>query len=172
MNIHVKMEARYSDALLKVHACIVAGFVLLVTLSGAGCRPQAARTAPAIVFPTPEAWIQTELFFGLTRRDRSVISEERWRRFLDGALTPAFPDGFTVVAAEGEYLDAQQGLHREPARVVILLYPQQHAMQNEAKIRAIISRYMTDFDQEAVLRADSGQTVSMVMRRETERAAR
>ncbi len=143
----------------------LAATTLLFALSA--CHSPLATRPVEISFGTAQSWIETELFFGLTRRDGSLIDSARWQQFVDGVITPEFPDGFTVLTAQGQYLDSAGVLHKEPSRLVLLLYPQDAASQNEPRIRRIITAYIRDFDQEAILRTDRSQNASMVSRRES-----
>jgi hypothetical protein len=101
------------------------------------------------------AWIRTDLYFGLTRRDSSVISDADFQGFMDQVVTPDFPDGLTVTAASGQYLDSKGALHREPARVLTVLYPEKDAETCNQKIENITAVYCRNFDQESVLRTNT-----------------
>jgi hypothetical protein len=138
-------------------------FALFILVALAGCQ-----SGPALMFPatlpavtgTSENWIRTELYFGLTRRDGSRIAEPAWQEFVARCITQAFPDGFTIVRAQGQYLDEHKTLHVEPSRVVIVLHP--GGPGADARINGIIATYIATFDQESVLRVDAAQAVSFV----------
>ena len=58
------------------------------------------------------------LFFGLGTADGRV-SHADWERFLSEVVTPRFPDGLTVVEANGQWRAAgEQGVTVERSRVV------------------------------------------------------
>ena len=153
------------------HSLIVAAGLLLLVLNG--CQqfaphaqpPVFPRATTAVDYPAPEEWHQTELFFGLMRLDQSIITEREWRAFCDANILTRFPDGLTVIAAEGRYLDATKHMHKEPSRLVILLYPKAGKSDADKKIREITAEYIAQFDQESVLRMDSTQTVSFIARK-------
>ncbi len=44
----------------------------------------------------PSYWLQ--LFFG-----RSAVSDAEWQDFVENNITPAFPDGFTIVDGKGAW---------------------------------------------------------------------
>src|SRR5688572_10426269 len=113
--------------------------ILLLALLSPACHPGhykcygPDRTTTS-VSPT---WLRTELFFGLHQRNGSLVSDEGWRAFLDSHVTPSFPNGLTVVEADGRYRDAQGRIHHEPARILILLYPAHTRADVDAKLRTI-----------------------------------
>src|SRR4051812_46014701 len=88
------------------------GFVLSVAISLfwlsllAGCRPD---LAPAVVTRSgvkndeSERWVRSDLYFGMRKRDGTIISEADWTDFLNTSVTPRFPDGLTVVQGQGRY---------------------------------------------------------------------
>jgi hypothetical protein len=56
----------------------------------------------------PEAvgspYIETDLLFGTARPDGGPpVTDEEFRSFVDGFITPRFPDGLTVEDAYGQY---------------------------------------------------------------------
>jgi Protein of unknown function (DUF3574) len=137
----------------------IAGMVtaLLFGLTAAGATGTAASdtTNAAVPASTPgDAYKRTELYFGGSRQDGSVISPAEFELFLDKEVTPAFPDGLTWLEAHGQWMGG-----KEPSYVVIILYPfdDRHANRELEEIR---TDYKAQFDQESVLRADSVQRVS------------
>ena len=65
---------------------------------------------------------QIDLYFGMNIANGDVVSEPDWQRFSEGALSVAFPAGFTVVIAAGQWRNPKTGeIVREPARVVSAL---------------------------------------------------
>src|SRR5262249_10585981 len=108
-----------------------------------------------------QRWTRTELYFGLTRHDGSVISDADWSRFVDEQVTPRFPDGLTIVAAEGRFREGQRTL-AEPSRMGIILHPP--SREADEKIDTLAKAYARQFEQESVLRADSKSRVSFISR--------
>jgi hypothetical protein len=96
---------------------------------------------------------RTELFFG-TAQPGGVVTEEEFRMFVDQEVTPRFPDGLTVVEADGQFTGADGVLVKEDSFVVVLLYPVETANESHRKIERIRRLYMTQFQQESVLRVD------------------
>ena len=136
---------------MMVRVMVLVGVMMLV----AGCQchclaPEGMRGAAE-----ERDWVWADLYFGMTRRDSSVIEEGEFRRFVDGTVTAAFPEGFTVTAATGQYLDSKKVLHREGSRVVTIVYPRGQRREVEGKIRKIGEAYCREFDQESVLRVEA-----------------
>lgn len=133
--------------------------VLWAMLSGpVGCRtlPLQKTTPPAAAV---EHWKRTELFFGLSKPGGTVVSESEWKRFLTEEIVPAFPDGLTVLAADGCWKDASGNLKQEPSRLILVLYPRANFPVVDSKMRLLTKRYIERFHQESVLRSDSDSDV-------------
>jgi hypothetical protein len=131
---------------------VTAAALALFTMMSAGCLAPPPR-------PTDIAtWTRTELFFGLSRPDGSPITDAEWDRFVQSAITPRFPAGFTVVPAQGHFGSPDQSPHQEPARILILLHPAMADRPNHQdttpKIDAIAREFASRFNQESVLRID------------------
>jgi len=95
---------------------------------------------------------RTELYLGLSKPG-STVSEAEFDRFLDDVVTPAFPDGYTVVPAEGRYrAPGDLSTIIEPSRVLIIL--RQGDARSDARIEAIRQSYKSRFEQTSVLRVD------------------
>jgi hypothetical protein len=103
-------------------------------------------------------WIRTELYFGMNRRDGASVTDSQWQTFVSQEVTPRFPKGFTVVPADGQYMDQSGNMTIEHSRVLVIL----HADNADArhKIAEICSLYCKQFDQESVMRVDSEAGVS------------
>lgn len=106
---------------------------VLFALSGcAYTQPPVHTTNPASstlqgdsARPAQAAWERTELYFGLGRIEggKAVISESRWREFLDNEVTPRFPDGFSVLNAYGQWRDeGAKEPERLDSRVIVILH--------------------------------------------------
>jgi hypothetical protein len=84
-----------------------------------------------------------------------VVTDAEFRLFLDEEVTPRFPDGLTVLTATGQFTGADGTLVKENSFVLVLLYPPDTAIDSHRKIETIRHLYMSQFQQESVLRADS-----------------
>ncbi|MEZ0259486.1 MAG: DUF3574 domain-containing protein [Alphaproteobacteria bacterium] len=120
---------------------------LIIALLPAACNhaPQACATgAPAI---------QTQLYFGLNKPTGGRVSAAEWQKFVSAEIAPRFPEGFTVLDGHGYWLGEQsKKLEAENSRVVIRLHHGSTA--DTAAIAAIIDKYKSAFQQEAVMRAE------------------
>jgi Protein of unknown function (DUF3574) len=118
-------------------------------------RSTAAEETSASLSLVRGTWFsRTELFFGSLKPDGSVVSEEAFLGFLTAEITPRFPNGLTLLTGLGQFLTAHGVLHREPSRLLILLYPVEEERDSHEKIEQIREQYKRMFHQEAVLRAD------------------
>jgi hypothetical protein len=65
-----------------------------------------------------------ELLFGRKIGDRLGVSEAQWARFVDREISPRFPDGLTVLDAQGEWRDtARKIIVNEPSKLVEIVLP-------------------------------------------------
>jgi hypothetical protein len=127
-------------------------FLLAGSLAVAGCA-----AAPPPLCTAQEALagcaIATQLFFGLSRPDGGTVSEAEWQAFLADTVTPRFPAGFTILAAEGQWCDeGNAAILRESSRILLIVH---RAGAGEAALAALIDAYKTRFRQQSVLRLDT-----------------
>ena len=90
-------------------------------------------------------------------RDRSrtegIISEAEFQKFLDTEITPRFPDGLTVIDANGQFRNRAGIIIKEPTKILVLIYP--NSPEKKQAIQNIINLYKSQFQQESVLRVTS-----------------
>lgn len=98
------------------------------------------------------------LYFGTVRPAGGVVSDEEWQQFLAEAVTARFPDGLTVIGANGQWRDKSGTIEREGSRVVQIAHPDSAAP--DAAIGVIVDAYKHRFQQEAVMRVRSMACVS------------
>ncbi len=108
--------------------------------------------APATSEIQTNIQIQDELYFG-RNRPGGVVSEEQFQNFLRTVITPRFPDGLTVINANGQFRGSKGIITREPTKIVVLIYP--YSRKNTQAIQEIINKYKQQFQQESVLRVTS-----------------
>jgi hypothetical protein len=102
-----------------------------------------------------DRFARTELYFGVARSDNlPPVSEEEFQTFLDTKITPAFPDGLTLLKGLGQFRGANDVTIEEESFLVILLYPAEARRENSVKIEQIRQDYKDAFGQESVLRSD------------------
>jgi purine-nucleoside phosphorylase len=104
-----------------------------------------------------QPYVRTEIFFGTTRNGQSIDAKE-WKSFLDSHITPAFPEGLTVVDAQGQWRNSKGALITEPSKVVVLIYSP--GKDKAAAIKSIVEKYKALYGQESVLEATAPVTAS------------
>src|SRR5262245_66552116 len=86
--------------------------LLPIALAVSACALQPGPTsdhAPLALSTRGEAWVRTELYFGLSippGADGSPagrVTDEEWQRFVDEEISPRFPDGLTIQEAGGQW---------------------------------------------------------------------
>lgn len=132
-------------------ARVIAAFLLLAVATG---LMFVAITTATMVEPPRAApsgcatRVQARLFFGLSSPDGD-IPEAAWDAFLLEVVTPRFPDGLTVLRANGQWRRAGEPPQREASRVLEIVYDDSpHAGSLINQIAAI---YKERFRQESVL---------------------
>jgi hypothetical protein len=102
-----------------------------------------------------DRFARTELYFGTARPDNlPPVSEAEFQNFLDTKITPAFPDGLTLLTGLGQFRGANGITIEETSFLVILLYPAEVRRESSEKIEQIRRQYKGEFRQESVLRSD------------------
>lgn len=138
-------------------------FVLLAAICF-WCEPAFAQV-PAAGRPEiavkAEKFLRTELYFGRSKPDGSLVSDEDWTRFLAEIVTPRFPDGFTVFKATGRYREKSGKIIKEASTVLVFLYPRKTRNESRSKIEEIRTAYKNQFNQESVLRMDLPKSVNV-----------
>jgi hypothetical protein len=135
-------------------ASALAPSVLSPAAPARGEQAQIAGPADLLCPGQGDPFLRTELFFGSSKPDGSMVTEAQFRRFLDEEITPRFPDGLTLLTGLGQFRGSSGTIVRERSMVLILLYPKDTARASSQKIEQIRAAYKTMFQQESVLRAD------------------
>jgi len=105
-----------------------------------------------------ENFSRTELFFGLSKPDGSVVTEEEFQLFIDSEVTPLFPDGLTLLTGTGQFKDSSETVVKEESKLLILLYPSNS--DSNRRVQQIRQAYISMFQQQSVLRVDEQLCVS------------
>lgn len=91
-----------------------------------------------------------ELVFGRNIGDSLGVSEADWNRFLDEEVTPRFPDGLTVMSANGQWRDTERGtVVQEPSKVLVLVLGDE--AKDKPRVAEIATAYKQRFKQQSVL---------------------
>ncbi len=140
-------------------AAVFLVFFLGVSFFSEGSPAQAPQPARTSTVVKAEKFYRTELYFGWSKPDGTLVSDDEWKNFLAQTVTPRFPDGFTVLTGSGQYREKTGRIVTEPSAVVIILYSSSSKKESRAKIEEIRTAYVKRFDQESVLRVDLPKTV-------------
>ena len=84
------------------------------------------------------------VYFGMNTPN-GVVSEAEWQDFLAKVVTPLFPEGLTVIQAQGQWLGNDGTVAKEPTRILEIV------KEDPEAIKKIASEYKVRFRQEAVL---------------------
>jgi len=129
--------------------------LLIVLFAAGGSRTNAAVISREFVPAThADKFLRTELFFGMSKPDGTQVSTQDWEKFVEEVIVPAFPDGFTVVLADGRFRGPDGRIISEKSRLLIILYPRRTRAESSRKLDAIRAAYLKLFDQRSVLRMD------------------
>ncbi len=158
------MKTFLTKQITSVALLLVCAFGMPALANAAAPEPVPAKTqaiqrtakAPAHI---GELWKRTELFFGTSKPDGSVVTEEELNQFVDGEITPRFPDGLTALTGYGQFRNSAGVIIQEQSVVLILLYPLTNREASKL-IEEIRTAYKEAFQQESVLRVDSFARVS------------
>jgi hypothetical protein len=118
-------------------AVAVASLILL-----AGCAGGAGPCSPGV-----KSMLVAEMLFGRNVGDRVGVSEAAFRRFVDEDLTPRFPNGLTVLDAQGQY-GSSGGIVKEPSKVVVIALDD--TADAEKRLNDAAEAYKRRFRQESV----------------------
>ena len=80
---------------------------------------------------------------------------------MDEVVTPKFPDGLTILDADGQWRGNDGAIAREQSKVIVLLYPRKLRKAMNLKIEEIRAEYKKRFAQESVMRIDITKSVDV-----------
>jgi hypothetical protein len=115
----------------------------------AGCA--GAVTAPPSCPAGLSAATVAEAFFGRSAGGREVVSDADWARFLDEMVTPAFPDGLTVLDAAGQWRGGEGRVARERTKLLLVALPGGAPAEATTRLAPVIAAYRARFGQESVM---------------------
>ena len=126
---------------------------IAVGLSLGGCTivataPSQVAAKPAV--EAPAAQVLDRLYFGRSIPQGGEVNDQQWAQFLAEVVTPRFPAGFSVFAAQGQWRAHDGQIVHEPAMVIEIVHRDDPVA--EYAIEEIATSYKQCFAQEAVLR--------------------
>lgn len=105
--------------------------------------------SPACPLPGESRYAVIELFFGRVIPGRGPVSDREWSDFVARAITPEFPDGFTVLDGAGQWLDQRTGsIVREQSKILWVAADPQSDLRK--RVGSVIDAYRAQFHQASV----------------------
>jgi hypothetical protein len=129
---------RAGAALRSLAACVA-----MLALSGC------TAPMPSCLLESQRPMLLIDLYFGRDIVGRAPVTDAEWAAFAAHEITPRFPDGFTVMDAQGQWLNpAMHRIGREATKLVrVAVLP---GRDIAARVGAIVAAYRGQFQQEAV----------------------
>ncbi len=140
------MRPRPAPGLMAARSRAPRAAVLLLASLLAACAAPAPPCPPG----TQQATV-TEAYFGQSRRDAPPITEAEWRDFLAGTVTPAFPDGLTVLDGRGQWRRPDGSILSEPSKVLVLVLPGSDLAAARARLLPVEAAWKARFRHQSVL---------------------
>ena len=117
---------------------------VLLLLAGCATAPQ---PCPVGAGPATIA----EAYLGRNVKSRAPVTDAEWARFITDTVTPAFPDGLTVLDGAGQWRNAAGQISREDSKVLLLVLPGQDKAAAAARLAPVTAAWKARFAQESVL---------------------
>ncbi|WP_167755679.1 DUF3574 domain-containing protein [Vitreimonas flagellata] len=129
---------------------MVRWFTALSLLALAACaQPAPAPSAEACAAPAEDHAV-AEMYFGRNIGETLGVTDEEWRAFVDGEISPRFPNGLTIDDVDGQWRDTETGaIVREPSKRLTLVLTD--AARDQAALEAIAAAYRTQHEQQSVM---------------------
>ena len=130
----------------------MAGGAAMFALAACADRP-AGQCAAAGQHPT------AELVFGRVSDGVPSVSEAQFAKFLQQEVSRRFPDGLTVVDAQGRWVPPAGGAIRGPSKTVMIVL--RGGADDREKLEAVRSAYTQRFHQPSALLVSDQTCVSV-----------
>lgn len=122
--------------------------VLALVACGPASPPKASYGLPGVAARTCGPRVLSRLYFGLGSPE-GPIAQPAFQAFVDEVVTPRFPDGLTLLAADGQWRGQDGKTEREGSRVLELVH--EASPEVDQKLAQIVALYKQRFHQESVL---------------------
>ena len=114
-------------------------------ITAAACAKTGTPTCPE----GTDRFVKHQLFMGRSGLSGEVVDDAAWATFLEDTVTPRFPDGLSVLDAQGQWRDSEGLVWKERSKVLVILTPQ--GRDGMRLIDEISDEYKRRFSQESVL---------------------
>lgn len=131
----------------------------LCTLLLAAALSACATTAGPDCAAGQQASVLDQLYFGTGRPHGPDVTPQEWAGFVSEEIAPRFPQGFSLLEAQGQWRNADGSVAHEQTHLLQLVHPDDAA--SGQAVSQIAERYKTRFGQEAVLRVSSAACMSL-----------
>jgi hypothetical protein len=92
-----------------------------------------------------------EAYFGRNVKTRAPVTDAEWARFMADTVTPAFPDGLTVLDGAGQWRNAAGQISRDDSKILLLVLPGQDQAAAAARLAPVTAAWKARFAQDSVL---------------------
>lgn len=96
---------------------------------------------------------RAELYMGLGRKGGGEVSPADVDAFVAATLTPAFPDGLTLLRGQGQWRAADGRIARESSLLAVVILPGATGEQARDRLTPVAEAWRARFAQESVLKA-------------------
>ncbi|HLK23461.1 MAG TPA: DUF3574 domain-containing protein [Caulobacteraceae bacterium] len=133
----------------------------ICALGLAACVSPLPKLAVSRQQPCPNGGYRetAELVFSRVASDgHGGVSEAEFAKFVVGEVSPRFPQGMTVIDAQGRWAPPPGSMIRTPAKMVVIVLP--GTPDDSKKLEAVRVAYKTRFHQPSALLLTHGDCVS------------
>ena len=110
---------------------------------------QPALAAERCPLPGQKEMLIVKMYFGQSMPGGHTVPPRAWTRFLSAAVTPRFPDGFTVYDAQRQWMDPKMSKPgHERTKVIEIAAPD--SLAAHTAITDIARSYRESFHQQSV----------------------
>ena len=130
---------------IRAGAAVLALAGYAAVLAVGGCT----APMPACLLESQRPMLLIDLYFGRDIAGRAPVTDAEWAAFAAHEITPRFPDGFTVLDAQGQWFNpATRRVGKEATKLVRVAVSPGRAVA--ARVAVIVAAYRGQFRQEAV----------------------
>lgn len=133
---------------------LMLGWLAFAVMAAAACSETDSAACPE----GTDRFVRYELFMGRSSQSGEVVDDAAWTDFLGDTVTPRFPDGLTVLDAQGQWRDSKGLVQKEHSKMLLILAPP--GAGPTRLIGEVSDEYKRRFSQESVLRVVSDACVS------------